>query len=151
MAKEFIATKFGIGQKVVENTLTKEEIRQERRAEILQLARDTAELCELSNEINTLIGESTPILLDIEKDTEVALENVQRGSKNVTKAVEIKQAATTKKIIIIGALTTIGLASGGGLGAIAGTYLVGKALIGGIIGMASLGSVFGTSSILITK
>ena len=125
----------------VQIPVSKEEINRERREDIIQLARETAELCELSHDINELIGEATPMLLEIEKDTEVALENVCQAKDNVINA-QISQSSSNKKIIIVGLITTIGIASGGSLGAIAGTYLVGKAIVGGIIGMASLGSVF---------
>ncbi len=135
----------------VQIPVSKEEINRERREDIIQLARETAELCELSHDINELIGEATPMLLEIEKDTEVALENVCQAKDNVINAQISQSSSNKKKIIIVGLITTIGIASGGSLGAIAGTYLVGKAIVGGIIGMASLGSVFGTSSILLTK
>ena len=131
--------------------VSKEELSRERREEILTLSRETTELCELSNEINLLIAESTPILLDIEKNTEEALQSIETANKNVVKAVELNRKSDKKKIIIIGLLTTVGLASGGSLGALAGTYLLGKAVIGGAIGMASLGTLFGTSSVLFTK
>ena len=131
--------------------VSKEDISRERREDILTLSRETTELCELSHEINLLIAESTPILLDIEKNTEEALQNIETANKNVEKAFVLNHKSNTKKIIIIGLVTTVGLASGGSLGALAGTYLLGKALIGGAIGMASLGSIFGTSSILLTK
>lgn len=131
--------------------VSKEELSRERREEILTLSRETTELCELSNEINLLIAESTPILLDIEKNTEEALQSIETANKNVVKAVELNSKSNKKKIIIIGLLTTVGLASGGSLGALAGTYLLGKAVIGGAIGMASLGTLFGTSSVLFTK
>ena len=131
--------------------VSKEELSRERRGEILTLSRETTELCELSNEINLLIAESTPILLDIEKNTEEALQSIETANKNVVKAVELNSKSNKKKIIIIGLLTTVGLASGGSLGALAGTYLLGKAVIGGAIGMASLGTLFGTSSVLFIK
>lgn len=135
----------------VQIPVSKEEINRERREEIIQLAQDTAELCELSHDINELIGEATPMLIDIERDTEQALEDVCKGKENVINAEITHSSGNTKKIIIIGLLTSVGIASGGSLGAIAGTYLVGKALIGSVIGMASLGSVFGTSSIFFTR
>ena len=135
----------------VQIPVSKEDINRERREDIIQLARDTAELCELSHDINELIGEATPMLLDVERQTESALEDVCKAKDNVIEAQVTQSSGNTKKIIIIGLLTSVGIASGGSLGAIAGTYLVGKALIGGVIGMASLGSVFGTSSILLTK
>lgn len=131
--------------------VSKKDLAKERREEILTLSRETTELCELSNEINLLIAESTPILLDIEKNTEEALQSIETANKNVVKAVELNSKSNKKKIIIIGLLTTVGLASGGSLGALAGTYLLGKAVIGGAIGMASLGTLFGTSSVLFTK
>ena len=131
--------------------VSKKDLAKERREEILTLSRETTELCELSNEINLLIAESTPILLDIEKNTEEALQSIETANKNVVKAVELNSKSNKKKIIIIGLLTTVGLASGGSLGALAGTYLLGKAVIGGAIGMASLGTLFGTSSVLLTK
>ena len=135
----------------VQIPVSKEEIKRERREEIIQLARDTAELCELSHDINELIGEATPMLINVEQDTEQALEDVCKGKENVITAYISQSSAHTKKIIIIGLLTSVGIAGGGSLGAIAGTYLVGKALIGSVIGMASLGSVFGTSSIFFTR
>ena len=131
--------------------VSKKDLAKERHEEILTLSRETTELCELSNEINLLIAESTPILLDIEKNTEEALQSIETANKNVVKAVELNRKSDKKKIIIIGLLTTVGLASGGSLGALAGTYLSGKAVIGGAIGMASLGTLFGTSSVLLTK
>ena len=135
----------------VQIPVSKEEIKRERREEIIQLARDTAELRELSHDINELIGEATPMLINIEQETEQALDDVCKGKENVINAEITQSSGHTKKIIIIGLLTSVGIAGGGSLGAIAGTYLVGKAFIGSVIGMASLGSVFGTSSIFFTR
>ena len=80
----------------VQIPVSKEEINRERREEIIQLARDTAELCELSHDINELIGEATPMLLEIEQGTEVALENVCQAKDNVINA-QISQSSSNKK------------------------------------------------------
>ena len=136
---------------IVLETTTYEDIRREEREEFEFISREAKGLCELSKEINSLIEDSRPVLLDIEKNTELSLDRVERGCQNIIETVALHKKKSTKSIIIVGLITTLGLASGGSLGALAGSLLVGKAVIGGLFGMFSLGTLFGGTSIILTN